>query len=372
MDVTEWFGETSGGIRTYMLEKARFVSAHPEWAQCMVVPGAADSIQDMEGSRIYRIKGPRIPGQDPYRLLLARRKLRRIVAHEQPQIIEAGSPFLSAWLARGVARDAGVPIVTYYHSNVPGLFRNSVAQRLSRSYLRRLHAPYAATIASSRYSMRELETAGISNVEYVPLGVDTELFNPARRGKRSDTRARYGLPEGQLAGFIGRFAKEKELEVLLRAWPEVERHAGAALVLVGAGPLLSQLRLMARGVNVHFLPFLHDRHDVADLLAALDLYVSPGRVETFGLSSLEALSSGTMVLGADEGGVAEQIEQSGAGSTFRSGDAASLAAAAIGLLSEVNRAMQRREHGRAYAVEHHSWQVVMQRLFALYVRVIGE
>ncbi|MFY7949250.1 MAG: hypothetical protein ACOVRP_08550, partial [Gemmatimonas sp.] len=27
LDATEWFGETSGGIRTYLLEKGRYVAA---------------------------------------------------------------------------------------------------------------------------------------------------------------------------------------------------------------------------------------------------------------------------------------------------------------------------------------------------------
>ena len=60
-----------------------------------------------------------------------------------------------------------------------------------------------------------------------------------------------------------------------------------------------------------------DRDELADLLAAADLMVSPCSIETFGLSALEALASGTPLLGADRGGIGETIARSGAGATFR-------------------------------------------------------
>ena len=122
--------------------------------------------------------------------------------------------------------------------------------------------------------------------------------------------------------------------MLLDAWSAVEKVTAARLVLVGTGPLETRLRAHPYASRLTFLPFKNDRTEVADLLAALDLYVAPGRVETFGLSSLEALASGTPVLAADAGGVAEQVERSGAGRVFEAGNTASLSEQAIALLAE--------------------------------------
>ncbi|MGH7533003.1 MAG: hypothetical protein ACREL4_06910, partial [Gemmatimonadales bacterium] len=38
LDVTKYFGPTTGGIRTYLLEKARYVSERPALRQVMVLP----------------------------------------------------------------------------------------------------------------------------------------------------------------------------------------------------------------------------------------------------------------------------------------------------------------------------------------------
>ena len=44
LDITEFFGRTSGGIRTYLLEKARYVEEREHLSQVLVVPGARDEI----------------------------------------------------------------------------------------------------------------------------------------------------------------------------------------------------------------------------------------------------------------------------------------------------------------------------------------
>jgi len=77
------------------------------------------------------------------------------------------------------------------------------------------------------------------------------------------------------------------------------------LVLVGNGPSRQRLRRRPGSDRFVWLPFEADRERLADLMAAVDLYVAPCSLETFGLSALEALASGTPVLSADRGGVAE-------------------------------------------------------------------
>ncbi|MGH7580705.1 MAG: glycosyltransferase family 1 protein, partial [Gemmatimonadales bacterium] len=95
LDITEFFGDTTGGVRTYLLEKAKYVQRNPALRQVLVVPGARDEILEAGGVRCYRLHGPHIPTQKPYRFMLATRSTKRIVAHERPDLIEVGS----AWCA---------------------------------------------------------------------------------------------------------------------------------------------------------------------------------------------------------------------------------------------------------------------------------
>ncbi len=118
-----------------------------------------------------------------------------------------------------------------------------------------------------------------------------------------------------------------------------------------------------------WLPYERNRARLADLYAAVDLYLAPGPAETFGLSAMEALASGLPILSVNQGGVAEVVERSGAGRLYAAGDPVSLAEEAIGLLqSDLARLGS---VGRAYAEAHHAWERVFDRLFEVYGRILA-
>jgi glycosyltransferase involved in cell wall biosynthesis len=305
--------------------------------------------------------------------MLATRSTSRIVAHERPSLIEVGSAWCAPWLVHLATRRLDVPAVWFYHSNFPRILaprpRSAGYARLAASvlawrYVRRLGRMVQATIAPCRAVVRELESAGLSNVVHVPLGVDLERFTPSRRQRAAETRLRAGLPPGPLAMYVGRMAGEKDIDLVLAAWPEVERRTGARLVLVGEGPARRSLQRSPGGDRAVWIPYERDRDRLADLYAAVDLYVAPGPAETFGLASLEALSSGLPILSVDQGGVAETVQRSGAGRVYASGDRAHLTEAAVALLGEDLSALG--AIGRRYAESHHGWDTVFDRLFEVY------
>ena len=225
-----------------------------------------------------------------------------------------------------------------------------------------------ATLAPSDFVARELERQGVDRVVRVSLGVDLARFHPGRRAAAAETRRRHGLPEGPLAVYVGRLAAEKEVDLLLAAWREVERRTGARLVLVGDGPARRRLHRSAGSERLHWLPFEQDRDRLADLLAAVDLAVAPCSIETFGLSALEALASGTPLLSADRGGVAETVTRSGAGALFPSGDAGALADQAERLFRGDLAALG--AAGRRHAEAHHGWDAVLNRIFHVYREIL--
>ncbi|MFN9576766.1 MAG: glycosyltransferase [Gemmatimonadota bacterium] len=379
LDVSEFFGETSGGIRTYLLEKAKYVEAHPELRQVIMVPGPEDAISESDGVRVYRLRGPAIPKQKPYRFMPATRSTRRVVEHEAPDLIEVGSPGLVPWLMRLATRRIETPLVYFYHSNFPRVFapfpeRATAARRwlyrASWQYARRLDRMFDVTIAASDFSVDELRGAGIDRVVKVPLGVDLAFFRPDRQARRAEVRARLGFDDRPLAVFVGRFAKEKELDLLVRAWAEVERTSDCELAIVGDGPMRPMLQALAAGRRrVHFVPFQTNRDALADVVAAADFFVAPCSQETFGLSSLEALATGIPVLSADRGGVSEQVRRSGAGTCFASGEPAALAEGVRQMVQADLAALGAR--GRAYAEREHAWSTVFDRIVAVYRDVVA-
>jgi alpha-1,6-mannosyltransferase len=229
---------------------------------------------------------------------------------------------------------------------------------------------FARTIVASRFTATELARAGIERTAYVPLGVDLELFHPRRGQHAARVRARLGVGDWPLVVFAGRIAHEKRLDLLLRAWPRVARRTGAVLVLAGEGPLRRTLQHRHAQGDVRWLGYLGHRGQLADLLAAADVCVSPGEIETFGLATLEAMASGTPVVAADLGGAAELVTNSGGGALFAHGDPASLGDSIEAMLVAGRDPIGTR--GRLYAERDHAWTAVFQAVFRLYDEILGE
>jgi alpha-1,6-mannosyltransferase len=226
---------------------------------------------------------------------------------------------------------------------------------------------FFAGLAASRAAVRELESAGFQHVTQVPLGVDLEHFHPWRRNHAPETRRRAGLPEGPVAMFVGRFAREKEIQLVLDAWPEVEARTGATLVLVGDGPSRRFFQEHNRARRVKWIPYQSDREVLADLMAAADVVIAPGPAETFGLAALEALACGVPVIASDAGAVREIVEASGAGAINPEPTAAAMADTVQDLLRRDLDALG--SQGRRYAETHHGWDMAFDQVFAAYRQI---
>ena len=377
LDITEYFSATSGGIRTYLLAKGAWVGAQARYRQIVVHPEHRDRVLEFERVRLYGVGGPRVPFNPQYRLILSTATPKRIIEHEYPDLIEVGSHLLVPWITRIANRRAKVPLVWFYHGHLPRLIapdhhRSPLQRGLERAawaYVRKLAEGCRGVLVASRHLADELRAHDVPHVEPVPLGVDLERFDLGRRTRGAYLRGRLGIPEGRVALFAGRYAREKRLDVVLDAWGEVEHRTGIRLVLVGDGPRERELRRHPYAGRVTWLPFERNREVFADLLAAVDLYVAPGPYETFGLSALEAMASGTPVLSVDRGGVAELVAASGAGGTFPFDSIDGLIAAAAALADRDLPALGRA--GRAYAEAHHSWDAAFTSIFATYRRLLS-
>ncbi|SDK12776.1 Glycosyltransferase involved in cell wall bisynthesis [Actinopolyspora mzabensis] len=154
------------------------------------------------------------------------------------------------------------------------------------------------TIAVSDTVSARLRRWGLParKLRVIPNGVDFDrvAFDPDARAR---TRNELGLAERhRVVGVLGRLDPNKRFDLLIEsATPLLDEET--RLLLVGDGPDRQRLEELAEanGVSDKVI-FAGKRSDVASVLSALDLFVACSKQETFGLSVLEALANGLVVL----------------------------------------------------------------------------
>jgi glycosyltransferase involved in cell wall biosynthesis len=101
--------------------------------------------------------------------------------------------------------------------------------------------------------------------------------------------------------YVGRLAKEKNIELLFRALASAG-DASLKLAVAGEGPLREELEACARALGVApqttFLGIV-PRNDLPNFYASADAFVMPSTTETQGLVLAEALAAGAYVIAAD-------------------------------------------------------------------------
>src|SRR5499427_2498819 len=105
LDISSFFSETCGGIKTYYREKARHLPALG--VDChFAVPGARAAEEAFGGGTLHRIPGPRVPGNAHYRLFGDVDALVGLIRDLRPDVIEVGSHYLLPALVARALRGA--------------------------------------------------------------------------------------------------------------------------------------------------------------------------------------------------------------------------------------------------------------------------
>ena len=183
-------------------------------------------------------------------------------------------------LARRYCRKRGLLFTTSYHTKYPEYLsaRMPVPESWTYAWLRSFHNSAAATLVATPSLAADLAAKGFTKLKPWTRGVDTELFNPVRRGD-------LGLP-GPVFVYVGRVAVEKNLRGFL------DLDLPGSKVIVGDGPALPDLK--SRYPGAIFMGE-HTGTDLARIYASSDVFVFPSRTDTFGIVLLEALASGVPV-----------------------------------------------------------------------------
>lgn len=294
------------------------------------------------------------------------RDLIRLVREERIAIVHSHLYHANLY-GRIAAYLAGVPAVAHVH-NVYG------QPKLHRRLLNRLLARATARVIAVSDEIREdlirhdaIDAPKISVIHNaIDLRrVDTEL-------SREQARARLGVSEEQLLiGCVGRLEQQKGHRFLLEAcsllkddgdlWPRLR------VIVAGDGRLREELEKQAEALGLaSSVRFLGTRHDVPEILRALDLYVMPSLWEGLSIAMLEAMAAGLPIIISDVSGAARALGDDEHGIRVPPGDAAALARALWSLAREPGRRLALGASARRRVQENFSIDAMMSQLASIY------
>jgi glycosyltransferase involved in cell wall biosynthesis len=301
----------------------------------------------------------------------ALRALRRLHAREGFDLIHTHQALWEA-VAAGAARAGalrGVPTVVQPASS--GYYGE--AQELARTrgskVLRRLILQNDAFVAISADIEREWRALAVPQTRLfrIASGVDGLHFAPGT----SRAEASGLLPPRPRVVFTGRLHPQKNLDVLIRAWPEVVRSMDANLILVGHGPERERLEAEAKALGVsdrvHFVGAVAD---VADSLRAADLFVLPSVAEGMSNSLLEAMATALPCVASDIGGNRDLLGTCDAGVLLSDGTPERWARTIVELLRDPDRLRRLGSRARQRIDEEYSLQRIVARYVSLYRQLL--
>lgn len=249
------------------------------------------------------------------------RKLVGAIRLSRPDIVHTLLDSSTGAWGRLAALLAGV--ATIVHSDRSLMEEGTRVHRFMRPFLDRTTVrflPNADAIA------RRLRAAGVPSrkITVIPSGVDMTRF---QSDKKSSFRQEWNLPEGAVvAGYLGRFAPVKRLDVLLEAVLRVPvHHRPDALVLAGDGPELSRVQaaISQDAWLQEKVVLMGACDDVPRFLAGIDYLVLSSEMEGAPNSVLEAMAMSKPVVATDVSDLAEILD--GVGFLADPGDPGSLA-----------------------------------------------
>ena len=236
-----------------------------------------------------------LPGRrGEYRLGLglpqaARKRLKAF----SPTLIHLSAPDILGYAALRFARKMGIPAVASFHTRYDTYVRYYGLQwlvGLVRRYLRHFYGLCEEVYVPSDSVAAVLEQDGLlSGVKLWSRGVDHALFHPRRRDM-AWRRSNGLLDDEVVVVFVGRLVLEKGLACYSDVIDALrDQGLPCRALVVGDGP--ERAWMEKRLPDAVFTGYL-DGDDLARAYASSDIFLNPSLTETFGIVTLEAMSSG--------------------------------------------------------------------------------
>jgi glycosyltransferase involved in cell wall biosynthesis len=255
----------------------------------------------------------------------------------------------------------------------PRVIHRRLYYRVLKSLERRLYSPPGVPLVLiARHTAAALEKFynRRDNLPVVYVGLDQEIFNPARRAAlREDARDELAIEPDRFALLlIGNDGRNKGLPVMLQALRTL-RELPVDLLVVSRedpAPYLMAARDAGLEGRVGFFP---QRNDVEFYYAAADAYVGPSLEDTFAQPPAEAMACGMPVIVSANNGTSEIITDGADGLILLDPTAADSLASMIRMLCEHPEFSARLGSKAAETARAYTWERNGRELTAIFENI---
>ena len=296
-------------------------------------------------------------------------------------VVHTNSEFVMGAFGRHVAHSNDSALVHTYHTvwedytyYITHGVADEAARKIARKYSQWWCDRFDRVITPTEKTLSLLHKYGVTTpIDVIPSGMDIARFAPGRRSAQEIAAAREACgvrPGERVLLNIGRIAREKNLERVMRVFPALhERHPDVRFVIVGEGPQREYLGEMAAQLGVAdavSLPGPKPWEEIDLYYAIGDVFASASRSETQGLTYVEAMASGLCVCAVNDDCLNGVIEDGVCGILTQDSDEA-LLAGLLRAFSGEGRAIAQRapEYARPFGTE-----VFAERVEACYLKAI--
>jgi sugar transferase (PEP-CTERM/EpsH1 system associated) len=279
-------------------------------------------------------------------------KLWKLLRALRPDLVHTRN--LAALEAQFVAAAAGIRATVHgeHGRDMFDLHGRSRKYNLLRRAARPFVSNYIAVSRDLETWLRQVIRVPPRKLHQIYNGVDSVKFHPRGRMRPDVLPPGFADADSVVFGSVGRMAEVKDYPTLTCAFIELVRQhpelaARARLVIVGEGPARQTCVDLLQSGGVADRAWLPgERHDIAEIMQALDVFVLPSKNEGISNTILEALASGLPVIATAVGGNVELVADGVNGTLVRPGDVAGLAQALLAYVGGAEAPARVAEQGR--------------------------
>jgi glycosyltransferase involved in cell wall biosynthesis len=346
------------------------------------VSAAGPHVDELEGAGItHEPLRHATRSHAPHRDLAALMELRAMFNELRPDIVHTHNPKPGVY-GRLAARLSSVPGIVNTVHGLYALPSDPWSKRALVYGLERVAAACShAELVQNPEDLEVLARVGVprSKLTLLGNGVDLARFDPTRadRARVADLRRTFGAgPDDVVCGVVGRLVGEKGYSDVFEAAAMLRQRAPQVVVVV-AGPrepekadaMREDEIERARATGVQFLGF---RDDVADLYAAMDVYVLASRREGLPRSAMEATAMALPVVTTNVRGCRDVVDHGVTGILIPARDADGLADSVASLAADPSLRRRLGDAGRAKAIAEFDEKRVIETTLGVYERVLRD